>query len=67
MAVNPVTNMIYVVDMVSGTITIIDWVANSTTTKKVGSYPTSIAINAVTNKIYVASATTGTLRPKTPS
>ena len=55
LAVNPVTNTIYVASSYgSNGVTAIDGVTNSTTTVATGFSPNAIAINSVTNKIYVA-------------
>jgi len=54
MAVNPVTNKIYVVNSESNTVTVIDGATNSTATVSTGSQPHAVAVNPVTNKIYVA-------------
>jgi hypothetical protein len=61
LAVNPVTNKIYVVNQGNGganpgNITVINGADNSTTMIGVGALPQAIAINPVTNKIYVANA-----------
>jgi YVTN family beta-propeller protein len=53
-AVNPVTNKVYVGDDVSDDLTVIDGSTNATTTVSVGSSPFALAINSVTNTIYVA-------------
>jgi YVTN family beta-propeller protein len=53
-AVNPVTNMIYVANDASDNVTVIDGSNNSTTTVAAGDVPLSVAVNPVTNKIYVA-------------
>ena len=53
-AVNPVTNKIYVANNRSNNVTVIDGATNSTTTVSVGTGPVSVAVNPVTNKIYVA-------------
>ncbi len=55
-AVNPVTNKTYVVNLGSSTVTIIDGATNSATTVAVGDAPQSVGVNPVTNKIYVANA-----------
>jgi len=59
-AVNPVTNKIYVAAGDSwtqeGTVTVIEGATNSTTTLTAGIRPHAVAINPVTNKIYVANA-----------
>ena len=55
-AVNPVTNKIYVANQGSNNVTVIDGTNNSTTTVAVGSTPVAVAVNSVTNKIYVANA-----------
>ena len=61
-AVNAVTNKIYVVNTCgndvschtfSGTVTVIDGATLATQNVNVGSSPFSVAVNAVTNKIYV--------------
>jgi YVTN family beta-propeller protein len=53
-AVNPVTNKVYVANQGSDNVTVIDGVTNATTTVTTGSIPIAIAANPVTNKIYVA-------------
>jgi YVTN family beta-propeller protein len=55
-AINPVTNKIYVVNAGSNNVTVIDGATNATTTIAVGRNPYSVAINQVTNKIYVTNA-----------
>jgi YVTN family beta-propeller protein len=52
-AVNPVTNKIYVSNFNGNSVTVIDGVTNTPTTIAAGSNPGGIAINPVTNKIYV--------------
>ena len=54
-AVNPVTNKIYVANCGSASVTVIDGANNATTTvATVGTFPISLAVNPATNKIYVA-------------
>ena len=61
-AVNPVTNKIYVANCVkrsgrslpTGTVTVIDGNTNVTTDVPVGICPSAVAVNPVTNKIYIA-------------
>ncbi len=62
-AVNPVTNKIYVANCVRsanwaratrGTVTVIDGNSHATTEVPAGVCPTAVAVNSVTNKIYVA-------------
>jgi YVTN family beta-propeller protein len=55
-AVNDVTNKIYVVNQGDNTVTEIDGSTNSTTTIPVGNIPISLAVNKVINKVYVANA-----------
>ena len=54
-ALNPVTNKIYVGNSVSNNVTVIDGATNSTTTvtDPNASFPIAVAVNSVTNKIYV--------------
>jgi DNA-binding beta-propeller fold protein YncE len=57
-AVNPVTNKIYVANNwngSSGNVTVIDGATNSTTSVSVGPWPNDLAVNTATNKIYVTS------------
>jgi len=49
-----VTNKIYVANLASDNVTVIDGTDNTTLTIAVGADPTAIAVNTVTNKIYVA-------------
>jgi YVTN family beta-propeller protein len=51
-AVNPVTNKIYVANFGSNNVTVIDGVTNITSTVGVGSGTPAVAVNPVTNKIY---------------
>ncbi len=51
-AVNPVTNLIYVANEGSNTVTVIEGSTNATTTVAAGSNPQAIAVNPVTNMIY---------------
>ena len=53
-AVNPVTNKMYVANHGSGNVTVIDGATNATSTLTAGSSPSAVAVNPVTNKIYVA-------------
>ncbi|MBP7686428.1 MAG: hypothetical protein KA765_00895, partial [Thermoflexales bacterium] len=52
-AVNPVTNKIYIANSGSNTVTVIDGATNGTTTVNVGAFPSAVAVNPVTNQIYV--------------
>ncbi|MDO8266202.1 MAG: YncE family protein, partial [Moraxellaceae bacterium] len=53
-AVNPVTNKVYVANYVSGNVTVIDGATSSVATVTVGACPRAVAVNPVTNKVYVA-------------
>jgi len=54
-AVNSLTNKVYVANTYSNTVTVIDAAdSNTTTTVDVGSYPFDVVLNQTTNKIYVA-------------
>ncbi len=57
-AVNPVTNKIYVADEFSSNVTVIDGATNSTITVSGpnASQPRFVAVNPVNNKIYVANS-----------
>jgi len=52
-AVNPITNKVYVVSPSSDTVTVIDGRDGSTQTISTGDSPGLVAVNTVTNKIYV--------------
>ncbi len=52
-AVNAVTNKIYVANNLSADVTVIDGTNNSTLSVPAGNGPLSIAVNPVTNRIYV--------------
>ena len=60
-ALNPVTNKIYVADYYSANVTVIDGATNSTTTVSTGTLPRAVAVNPVTNKIYVANYSSNTV------
>jgi YVTN family beta-propeller protein len=53
-AVNPVTNQVYVANQNSNSVTVIDGATNGTTNVTVGSDPDAVAVNPVTNQVYVA-------------
>ncbi len=53
-AVNPVTNKIYVANFGSNNVTVIDGATNTTTTVAAGTNPFAVAVNPATNTIYVA-------------
>ncbi len=53
-AINPVTNKIYVANTSSANVTVIDGATNSRTNVATGNSPRAVAINPATNKIYVA-------------
>ncbi len=57
MAVNPVTNKIYVADEGVNNVFVIDGATNTTTTVGVGSTQRGIAVDPVTNRIFVATFT----------
>jgi YVTN family beta-propeller protein len=56
LAVNPVTNKVYVANAHSNDVTVIDGSNNSTASVTVGYGPLALAVNPVTNKVYVANA-----------
>ena len=55
-AINPVTNKIYVVNRDSANVTVIDGATNGTTTVAAGTSPVAVAVNPVTNQIYVVNS-----------
>jgi YVTN family beta-propeller protein len=59
--VNQKTKKVYAANSSNGTVNVMDSLANSTTTAKVGSQPMAIAVNSVTNKIYVGNTGSGTI------
>lgn len=60
-ALNTVTNRIYVANQGSANVTVIDGAANTSTTVATGTNPHSVTVNSVTNKIYVANEGSGTV------
>ena len=60
-AINPVTNKIYVVNQNSNNVTVIDGVTYSTVTVAVGSAPQAVAVDATIDKIYVANQNSDTV------
>jgi YVTN family beta-propeller protein len=55
-AVNPVTNKIYVAIQSKNSVTVIDGATNTIAAANAGALPFAIAVNPVTNKVYVANA-----------
>src|SRR5947209_4338776 len=53
-AINPVTNKVYVANDLSNDVTVLDGATGTTTTIAVGTGPQHIAVNPTTNKIYVS-------------
>jgi YVTN family beta-propeller protein len=54
-AVNPVTDQVYVANVGSNTVAVIDGATNTVTnTVSVGTTPDAVAVNPVTDKVYVA-------------
>lgn len=53
-AVNPVTNKVYIANSASNNVTVIDGATNATTSVSVGTSPLELEVNPATNKIYVA-------------
>jgi hypothetical protein len=58
-AVNPVTNKIYVPNGGTGTVTVIDGATNTTSTVAAGTTPDVVAVNPVTNNVYVTNVNSG--------
>ena len=56
-AADPATNQVYVANLGSANVTIINGATNATTTVAAGTRPTAIAVNPVTNQIYAANST----------
>jgi YVTN family beta-propeller protein len=61
LAVNPVTNKVYMVNELANGVSVFDATAGTTTTVPVGQRPQFIALNPVTNKVYVNNAGDATL------
>src|SRR5690348_11207630 len=55
-AVNPVTNKIYVAIQSSNSVTVMDGATNTVAAANAGALPFAIAVNPAVNKIYVANA-----------
>lgn len=55
-AINPVTNRVYVANQNSSNVTVINGATNQTATVLTGAAPAALAVNPNTNKIYVADA-----------
>ncbi len=57
LAVNPVTNKVYVANFASNNVTVIDGATNAATAVAAGTNPVAVAVNPLTNQIYVANET----------
>jgi YVTN family beta-propeller protein len=62
-AVNPVTNKVYVANEASNNVTVIDGSTHLATSVTVGTRPTWIAVNPETNKVYVSNFGNGPALP----
>jgi YVTN family beta-propeller protein len=60
-ALNPVTNKIYLITLSDNRATIIDGATNLTSSVPVGGGPTAIAVNPTTNRIYVTNGNDNTV------
>jgi YVTN family beta-propeller protein len=60
-AVNSLTNQIYVANYTGNTVTVIDGATNNTSTVNVDLNPAWVAVNQVTNQIYVANSGSNTV------
>jgi YVTN family beta-propeller protein len=61
-AVNPVTNRVYVANLNDNTVSVIDGASNTVVdTVAVGVIPEVVAVNTVTNRIYVANSSSNTI------
>jgi len=60
-AINPVTNKIYVANQNSNNVTVIDGATYNTNTIMAGAAPNAIAVNSTTNKIYVTNGNSNTV------
>ena len=58
-AVDTLTNRIYVTNRDANSITVIDGATNATETVAVGALPVALAINPTTNRVYVANSGSG--------
>jgi YVTN family beta-propeller protein len=61
LAINSLTNKIYVSSQTANAVAVIDGATNNITTVGVGNHPGPIALNAVTNKIYVGNLSDSTV------
>jgi YVTN family beta-propeller protein len=61
LALNPVTNKIYVANYQSANVTVIDGATNGTATVPAGANPQTLAVNPVTDKVYVANRLSSTV------
>src|SRR5260370_19451842 len=59
MAINPVTNRIYVTNSGDSAVNVIDGSNNTPTTFAVGTNPSALAVNPVSNKIYAVNSGSG--------
>ena len=59
-AVNPVTNRVYVANFGSNNVAVVDGATRTTNTIQAGSNPNAVAVNQVTNKVYVPNMGVGT-------
>ena len=59
--VNPATNKIYVANLASSDVSVIDGFTYKVVNVPVGQGPFAVAVNAVTNKIYIANQTDGSV------
>ena len=60
-AVNPITNKVYLANEAAGTVTVLDAAHNTTKTIAVGSRPQFIVVNPITNRVYVNNGGAATL------
>ncbi|MGO4883373.1 MAG: YncE family protein [Bryobacteraceae bacterium] len=56
MAVNPVTNQVYLVDPANSALKVVNGATNAVTSYPVGASPEAVAVNPITNLVYVANS-----------
>ncbi len=61
LAVNPITNKVYVANELANSVTVLDMANDTSKSISVGPDPQFIAVNPVTNRVYVDNAGDGTL------
>lgn len=60
-AINEITNRVYITDNMSSNLLVLDGTTNQLTLRPVGSYPVFVTVNPANNRVYVSNSNDATV------